>query len=460
MKISVITLILFCTLLTACVQPRTFTPQAERVASTELAFQIDIPEIPNTIDARKNDALKNYLDEVVSKNKDLNSIASTIQIFELEEEIVSAESLPKASGDISKQKNEKSQEEKDFGFAKEEEVNASINASWAVDVWGRLADQSKASEIQSEQKELEYQHARRVLVAQAAQTWLALWRVQNRIQYTEQRAETSQRLMKTIEDYYLNGEADYESVSQQRTSAIQIQEELVQLKAEQQIHRHRFNVLRGNSPRKTIVLYDYDIQPVITQLPNEITAVTLQNRPDILSSFKQIEILDTHTRASYKALLPQLKITGALSGDSQTIADVFSGDILWQLEGGITHVLFDSSQLRNQAKQKSKEAETSLYKYEQVVLDAMEEVENTLANEKALSTQMLLTQKRLSESKHLVNSKVEAYKDGSMSVFQLLQAEEQFLRIKNEWIDIQSNYLKNRITLALATGQSLEIKEK
>ena len=135
--------------------------------------------------------------------------------------------------------------------------------------------------------------------------------------------------------------------------------------------------------------------------------------------------------------------------------DALGTDVLWQLVGGVTQPLFNGGHLRNLAKQKSKEAQSSFFNYETVVLNAMEEVENALMKESSLAQQLRISERRLKDIKKRSQSVEESYQSGAVSVQSYLGAQEQLLTIETEWIILQESYLSNRISLALAIGQPL-----
>ncbi len=450
MKVFIRIIALLCVFsLGACSQSQTFAPKAKQ---SELVLQgqsFETISAPKYIGILENSGLEQYLRQVLENNHDLKSLAATIQTYKLREKIIDARPLPEADIGLTGQRDKNIET-----INTQDSTNISLNISWAVDIWGKLADESKAARLETQQQTLLYQHARMALLAQAVQTWLSLWSYQNQLNILEQRITIAQNSTETIENYYQNGQASYSQLTQRRTTADLLQQEQTQIEALMRIQLHKLNILRGELPNHPMELSQSSIIPVVAMLPNQISALTLLERPDIQAAFKQIEILDAQTTAANKALLPQLTISANLGKSGKSFSRVFTGDLLWQLVGGLTQPLFNGGQLKNEAKRISKQSEIAFYRYEQTILKAMEEVENGLANESAMLEQMSLTEQRLDEMKKQLVSVQQMYQAGAIGVLPYFDVQEQLLAVRKEWIEIQTSYLSNRVLLALALGQS------
>jgi outer membrane protein TolC len=450
MKLTVFKVVFFCYLLSACSQSVLYAPKAELAIAPDFQNPIVLDSIPRVFDVDENVDLKYYLDEVRQNNKNLKSLKATVQALTFGEKVLTAQSRPNLDANLTGQR-----ERADKDLKPANTVDIGLNAKWVVDIWGKLADESLVANLQIQQQVLVYQNTQRVLLAQAMQTWLSFWSAHQQERIVSKREEIAQSLFNITEGAYKNGSANYEVLIEKRSTVGLLKEQQVQNRANKAIVLHRLNILRGQSPKSSMPITQKSILPVVTSLPTKISATTLAQRPDILSAFKQIEILDAKTRAAHKALLPQLSLSSSLTRSSTSLNDALGTDLLWQLVGGVTQPLFNGGQLRNLAKQKSKEAESSFFKYEAVVLNAMEEVENALMKESSLAQQLSFFEIRLKDLENRSQSLEEAYQDGTVSVQSYLNAQEPLLMTKTEWIILQESYLSNRISLALAIGQPL-----
>ena len=450
MKHTVLTTIFFCYLLSACSQSVLYAPKAELATALNFRNSIVLGSIPPVLKVKENVDLKYYLEQVRQNNKNLKSLKATVQALTFGEKVLSAQSRPNLDANITGQR---ARADEDLNPANTVAVN--LNATWALDIWGKLADESLAANLQIQQQALVYQNAQRVLLAQAMQTWLSFWSAHQQESIVNKRKEIAQSLFDIVEDAYKNGSTTYEALIEKRANVGLLKAQQVQNRTNKAIVLHRLNILRGQSPKSSTPMTQKSILPVVTSLPAKVSATTLGQRPDILSAFKQIEILDAETKAAHKALLPQLSLSSSLTKSSTSLNDALGTDVLWQLVGGVTQPLFNGGQLRNLAKQKSKEAQSSFFNYETVVLNAMEEVENALMKESSLAKQLKISEKHLKDIEKRSQSVEEAYQNGAVSVQSYLDAQEQLLTIETEWVILQESYLSNRISLALAIGQPL-----
>ena len=450
MKQTVLTTIFFCYLLSACSQSVLYAPKAELATAPNFRDSIVLNSIPLVLKVKENVDLKYYLEQVRQNNKSMKSLKATVQALTFGEKVLSAQSRPNLDANITGQR---ARSDEDLNPANIVAVN--LNATWALDIWGKLADESLAANLQIQQQVIVYQNAQRVLLAQAMQTWLSFWSVHQQESIVKRREAIAQSLFDIVEDAYKNGSTTYEALIDKRANVGLLKAQQLQNRANKAIVLHRLNILRGQPPKSSTPMTQKSILPVVTSLPAKVSATILGQRPDILSAFKQIEILDAETKVAHKALLPQLNLSSSLTKSSTSLNDALGTDLLWQLVGGVTQPLFNGGQLRNLAKQKSKEAQSSFFNYETVVLNAMEEVENALMKESSLAQQLRISERHLKDIEKRSQSVEEAYQNGAVSVQSYLGAQEQLLTIETEWIILQESYLSNRISLALAIGQPL-----
>lgn len=449
MNKKVYLLMLASSMLVSCSPAKVYTPKAHNLNSKYLEKANGPQQALHIFEINKQTGLKSYINKIIENNKDIKSLALTVESFKLNEKIVNAASKPTINANVSGQRA------RDAEKKTSNEVSLGFDIKWALDVWGKLADESKASELQTQEQELVYENSKRALIAQAIKVYVDLATAQKQQQNMQKQLEISKSLNAIAEEEYIDGQIFYADLAQSRINLTHAEESLAQVQASKKVLEHKYNILKASKPTAKVIDLEITNNVNIKSLPTQIKATNLANRPDLLAEFKKIEILDYQTKAAYKALLPQINISATSTKSASNLANALSGNILWSLVGGISQPVFNSGELRALAKQKSKETEIAFYKYEQLVLNALEETENALVENIKLTKNLQLATKRKTETAKIFNAIEDSYKNGTAGIKLFLNSKKDLLTADNQQIQYNAEFLNNRVNLALAIGQKL-----
>lgn len=406
------------------------------------------------LEVHQNPALLRYLKEVRSANKSLKALAATVQASQFGANAESGRRAPEIGLGVNGKRQKSSNEE--LANKPQNNVDASLNASWTLDVWGKLSDEAQAAQLIADQDAFNLVNTQNTLVAEAASLWLDLWLARREQNNLEQRMSFARNLENIAAEQYRQGLIDYGEYATQSLTASELRSQMLENQASERQALHRLNILRGLEPGAPLELSDDDLQPVLVPVPSAIGAEHLAARPDIQSSFARLQMMDAQTRAAYKAMLPKFTISTDFIKSGKSLAGALSSGWLWQLVGNITHPLFNGRQLRNQARQQSKQAEAALFDYEQLVLTSMEEVANALVQEQTLYEKWREAQKRQKNLMTQTRFKKQSYLDGDTSINDYVLVRQDHLSAQDQVAAALSTLLKNRISLSLALGMAVD----
>lgn len=453
-KTKIATSVLLLLSVVGCATQKVEQEQSPVIAkSTQVKLSQQLDTLLKRTESHNNIGLKRYLQSVRSNNKDLRALQHTVSIARLNEKILAADGVPQLDLSISQQKNKATAALK--GVA-----SVAVNARWQLDIWGKLSDEKQALLLQGEQRELEYRRAHGKLMSKGMQAWWGYLSYRRQLAIMIDRIQQLQSLAAITQERFLDGEVAYADVVKQREASGLLQEQYQTLLAQQAASLHRLNILRGFSPNAVLKVPEEFSWPELQPAVLTVAASSLLHRPDIQAAFKRVLALDAQTRAANKALLPRLTISAGLNQQGSVLADALSGKIIWQLLGGISQTLFDGERLRNIAKRKSREAESSLFQYEQVVLNALEEVENTLSQDVMFSKQLASVNVRREEGAKYLASVKDQYRNGEVNLTQFIAAKSHDLSLETNSVVAREKYLNNRISLALSIGKIFESERK
>ena len=391
----------------------------------------------------KNDAqLERYLKEVLENNNNLKALALTKQSLLLQSKITKENIYP--SGDFSLKKSK-------------ENISMALLMNWEFDVWGKLSNEFEAMVKEHESMENRYLEQKRILLLNATLDWMNYW-------YFTQVLENQKLLLKkysNLSQHYLDAsnaglKERYFYLETRRTQEL-VQNAIFESRLNLLRTHQQLNLYRGLPPSTPLSIeVKKGISPIFLEGKKmKITSKYLGERYDVKEAFLAFESQDFLEKASYKALLPQFNLSLGSSKSVEHISKLFSGELLWEFIGGITQPIFHAKQLHLMAKQKSLQAQIAWQEYQEVVLNALLEIENILITNKTLEQQLAhKRQFQESLSNSLLISKEKAV-EGITNFADYLQEEASFIDEKNALLTLKIAYIKNRLRLMSALGEPI-----
>lgn len=408
--------------------------------------------------SRPDGRMKAFIQEVLDRNYDLKSISATARAAAFEAGAARAERWPNAEVQINGRRDKDILED-ETGRSVHSIMNSAssgLDLNWTADVWGKLADEASAARSMSEKANMDWQQARRLLIVQSASTWIKYWHMVHTEKLLVSLNITYTNLRDHFRDAYEQGLAPYSFLLEATNSQVRVEDRLEEMKLARQKASYLMNTLRGSAPANEMPMPDEGIMLNLVAFSGEIPATALVDRYDIRASFLELRAFDYTAAAAHKALLPQIMLSGSATRKGLLLKKLFSGELIWQLVGGITQPLFNARQLKAFAEQKSAEAEASWWQFRNTVVTAMLEVENAMASEQSLVKQLEKKRNTVTDTENKLHSSEERLRDGELSLSDFLQIRVEHIEARIELAEKQTEYVENRLALVLAIGFPIE----
>lgn len=393
-----------------------------------------------------------YITEVLENNASIKALVASVESAEMLHRVQRAQLLPQANLNLDNIR-EKSPIDNDVT----NQARLGVDARWAVDLWGKIRNEKRAAKLSVEQKQHELNWAKRLLIAKAVSYWGDYISASRRYVVAEESLKIYRDLALSAKEEYVLGLIAYQDFIEQQNNAHYAQNTWDQIGVEKQRILFALNTLRGKHP-KTPIDTELGINEFpFVPLPESIQAFQLADRPDIRSAYIQVAVLDEQTKAANKALLPDISITGSADRSARTLSKIFDESVMWRLIGSAVQPIFRGGELRAEASRISKDAESAFWEYQHVVANAIEEVEVNLIQEAEIRRYIVRQEKIVNKNLEIQAQQAEAYSNGDGSINEFLLSRVSTLDAKSQLIQQHSEYVNNRVALALAIGQPLEL---
>jgi multidrug efflux system outer membrane protein len=333
-----------------------------------------------------------------------------------------------------------------------ESYQAALNATWEVDLWGKLRRSNEAALAQLVGTEAGRRGVLVSLVANVAGGYITLRGLDRQLEIaraTEQVYADSLKLFQlryqygTISQLELSqAESQYESARQMvpsYESLIRQQENLLSLL----LGRAPGPIPRGKPLGKLVP----------PGIPAGLPSTLLERRPDIMEAEQALIAANARIGVARAAWFPSLSLTGALGTASSDIGSLFTpGSYVWSAGGQLLAPLLTFGKIAGEVRQAEAQQQQALYRYQQTVLTAFREVEDALIKTAKGKEQLeaLMRQVRsLEEYARIARLQFEA---GTSSYLQVLDAERSLFTGRLNQTQTGYDQLVSLITVYKAMG--------
>lgn len=327
--------------------------------------------------------------------------------------------------------------------------NPSLDVAWTLDIWQQTANATSAQESTVLANAYAYQGARDLLAANVMEAYLGLVQSAQLIAIETNRVAVLKTNEQVIVNRYKKGLNELSDLDTAKSSTQSSQATLVEYQAQYQQALRNLSLLTGLS--KNELDYRTSFPKVLLPL-SDLSSQNLARRPDLQQAYQNILASQYQHQVAYKSLLPSLSLNASLTNSDSNLHDALFGSSAWQLLGQLSAPLFNAGKLASEVEIAKLSAEKSYWSFQEKLLTAVNEVDNAIAQEQAISERLALTKSAFESAKRSENTYTTRYRQGTVSLIDLLQVQQQTFSLQTQVTQLTYQQLTNRITLGLALG--------
>ncbi|MGO3740442.1 MAG: TolC family protein [Marinomonas foliarum] len=400
----------------------------------------DVAPISYLTDLITDTQLDDLIGKALKANPSLQKTQLTLQASLWSINSQQGNSLPSVEAGFSGNKTEGS----------DTSYKANVGISWEVDLWQKLAQSEQASAKTLASDEALYQASRDTLVANVIKSWLSITAKQHAIDIEQKRLALLESNEKLILKRFRNGLGTLEEMDESRTSTSQSKADLVEYKEDLAIEKRNLQLYLGDKSLPSFIA-NSQYPKVILSL-SELPQQSLQRRPDLKAAYLAIEAADLNTSVAYKYMLPSISLSATLSNTASSPSAALFGSPIWSLLAQITQPLYQGGQLKAAAEIAKLETAQAYQNYRETLLTAVNEIENTLGQERVLSQQVQHIKDALSSGQKNLTQYEKKYRSGLVELSDLINAQTTAFNLEAQLDNLIYQQLSNRVDLGLALG--------
>ncbi len=260
---------------------------------------------------------------------------------------------------------------------------AGFDSNWEIDLFGgtRRAFEAAGEDVQAAQED--QRDVLVTLLAETARTYVELRGYQRQLSIARQNLAAQQDTLKLTRDKFNAGFVTDLDVARQATQVATTAAALPALEAQINVSITTLGVLLAEDPSslQQELMVASAIPAVPPEIPIGLPSQLLRRRPDVRRAERQLAAATSRIGEAEADLLPKFSITAALGFDSTRPKALFDwSSRYWAVSPGISWPIFDAGRICFNIKVKDEQQKQAADAYQQSVLTALKDVEDSLSN--------------------------------------------------------------------------------
>jgi multidrug efflux system outer membrane protein len=405
--------------------------------------------------------LKSLIEEGLKNGYDVRIAASRVEEARARYGIAGAALYPQIGyqGQFARERFSGFQPGAPAGGASADVITANVNATWEIDLWGRVRRLTEAAKAQY----LASEEARRgVVLALVSETAAAYFD----LRLLDEDLEIARRTTGAFHDTFdlFNRQLQGGVASGLETSDAEAAwaGEAAQVPAiENQIaaKENQLSLLLGRNPGpipRGATLFG---QPLRAEIPAGLPAALLLRRPDLRQSEQQLVAANAGIGVAEAAFFPAISLTGMFGGLSPDLRQLLGKGQTWSIASGLTGPIFQGGSLRGQLRVAAAQFEQAKLQYEQAVTNAFGEVSTSLYALQKLAAEELERQRAVKAYQEAVRLALLRYSSGLSAYFEVITAQESLLGAENGLAQTRHDRLVAMVNFYKALGGGWQLEE-
>lgn len=259
-------------------------------------------------------------------------------------------------------------------------ATASLNVTYAPDVFGGVRRQAESTEAQAEYERFQLEATYLTLTSNVANSAVTLASLRDQIAAIENVIKSDSDELEVINQRFNLGVIAKSDVLNQEAALAQARATLPPLQKQLAQARNQLMAYLGRFPnrdrRETFALAALRLPE---KLPVSLPSKLVEQRPDVRAAEAQLHEASANIGVAIANQLPQFSITGSLGSTATSLDKLLSpGTAVWSLGESVADTLFNGGALEHRKRAAIAAYDQAAAQYRRTVLNAFSDVSNAL----------------------------------------------------------------------------------
>lgn len=394
------------------------------------------------------------IDEALANNLDVVAAAARVDQFYGALGITRSALFPQVGADVNGSRNRASTQTAAGAPLTNpyNAVQASLLASWELDLFGRTRRLTEAATAQLRGSEAFRRGTVLSLVAAVTSGYVNLRDLDRQVEVARDTVKLRLDSLTLFEKRFKGGVVSELELSQARSeyaTALRTLPTLEQSAAQQE---NALSVLIGRNPGPIARGRPIDqlaMPPVPAGLPSEL----IERRPDLVAAEQSLIAANARIGAAKAAYFPSISLTGAFGGASRSLSDLSNGSArIWSYGLDISVPIFTAGAIAGQVESAEAAQRESLAQYRKAVQTGFQETEDALVGVGKTQLAREAARQQTDALANYARLARKRYDGGYSSYLEVLDAERSLFNAQLDLAQSQANVLLQAAALYKAMG--------
>lgn len=330
--------------------------------------------------------------------------------------------------------------------------------SWEIDIIGAVRGRANSQKYNFQATQEEYNAVMTSLIANAVSAYINLRTAQERLEVVKSNLEIQEQTKNITEARFSTGLASALDVAQSKSIYYATAAKVPELESMLSEALNTLGVLCGRIPWELEKELNLNLAANIpshseTMVPVSVPAEILRQRPDVRAAEKSIDACASLVGATVADWLPKFYVTGQIGVASEDFKNIFQEDkMYWQVAPAIKWNIFSGTSLSGQIQEAKAKTEMAVNAYNNVVLNALQEVDNSMVSYKHSISEEQAYNVAYEQAEITFNLALDLYKKGLIEFQNVLDAQRNLLSYEEAKVVSQANVSLSLVQLYRALG--------
>jgi len=329
---------------------------------------------------------------------------------------------------------------------------AALNASWELDLWGKLRRTREEDRASAQASAAELANITLSAQTELAEDYFQLRIMDEKIGLYQQSIAAYQRYLSVIQNQYQAG-------TESRATVAQAQQQLESASASAQDYQwqraqmeHAIALLVGKAPAD-FSLPAATLTATLPAIPGGLPAELLQRRPDIAMAERKMAAANAAIGVATAGYYPDLTLSASGGVSASALHNLFAlPNRVWSLGPELSGSLLDFGATSASVDQARAAYDASVANYRQTVLTAMQDVEDRLVELNTLQGEIAAQQRATAAAQTSAQVTRNQYEAGMIDYLDVATTENSSLSAQQSLLTLKSTQWVSSVALIAALG--------
>lgn len=401
--------------------------------------------------------LNGLIQRAADANLSLLSALSRIDEARATVGIASGQHYPEANTSALFERSQTSKNTVPRGFRATDQSLYSVgfDVAWEIDLFGRIRRSVESADASLQASVENYRDVLVVLYAEVASGYVDVRTLQKRLEIASANVEVQKKTLELTKNRFDSGLVPRLDVTQAESNLANTESQIPLIDTQLVWAYNRLSVLLGEHPG---ALRDELAATAAIPLPPDsllvgVPADLLRQRPDVRQAERLLAAQHAQIGVAVSDMYPRFSLTGSFAWQARNNEDVFDASSrAYGIGPSIRWNIFNGFRTKSTIRAEEERTRQALLGYEQTVLLALEEVENTLAAFAREKTRQASLSRAVDATRESVSLVEQLYVDGLTNFQNVLDTERSLFAQEDAFIESQGLVTKYMISLYKALG--------